>query len=119
MARQKRTSPIAEAAQTRADSLESINAALDLGNGLTLENFQTEIDAVEEKLSDYNTKLSELDGMLTALENAETALADKSERMLTGVASKYGKDSAEYEKAGGTKKSDIKRGPKKKKPPTA
>lgn len=37
--------------------------------------------------------------------------------MLAGVASKYGKDSNEYEMAGGTRKSEIKR-PAKKKPAT-
>lgn len=118
MARQKRTSPITEAASARADSLESIDPALDLGNGLSLGGFRSEIAAVFVKLSKYNTKLSEVDGALNALQTAEKAIADLSERMLTGVATKYGKDSDEYEKAGGTKKSEIKRGPKKK-PPTA
>ncbi|BAZ67792.1 hypothetical protein NIES4106_25490 [Fischerella sp. NIES-4106] len=33
-------------------------------------------------------------------------MGDISERMLTGVACKYGKDSSEYEMAGGVRKSD-------------
>lgn len=119
MARQKRTSPIAEAAGVRADSLESIDPALDLGNGLSVGSYRSAIAAVLVKLSAYNTKLSELDGVLNGLEAGEKELADLSERMLTGVATKYGKNSDQYEKAGGTKKSEIKRGPKKKKPPTA
>ena len=118
MARQKRTSPIAEAAGVRADSLESIDEALDLGNGLTLGSYRSAIAAVLAQLSAYNTKLSELDGILNGLETGEKGLSDLSERMLTGVATKYGKNSDQYEKAGGTKKSEIKRGPKKKKPPT-
>lgn len=119
MARPKRKSPITEAASARADSLESIDPALDLGTGLTLGSYRSAIAAVFVKLSAYNTKLSEVDGFLNVLETAETAIADLSDRMLTGVATKFGKDSDEYEKAGGTKKSEIKRGPKKKKPPTA
>lgn len=34
---------------------------------------------------------------------------DLSKRMLTGVASKYGKNSSEYEMAGGTRKSERKK----------
>jgi hypothetical protein len=34
---------------------------------------------------------------------------DLTERMLAGVGSKYGKDSTEYEKAGGVRKSERKR----------
>ena len=37
-------------------------------------------------------------------------MADTSERMLAGVAAKYGRDSTEYEMAGGTKKSERRRG---------
>jgi hypothetical protein len=118
MARAKRTSPTAEADGVRADSLESIDTNLDLGNGLSLSAYKSAISAVAFQLSAYNTKLSELDGLLNALEAGEKSLADLSERMLTGVATKFGKNSDQYEKAGGTKKSEIRRGPKKKTPPT-
>jgi hypothetical protein len=118
MGRQKRTSSIAEAASTRAAALESIDENLDLGSGLTLANYQASIASTEGKLSAYNTMLSDLDGLLNGLEAAEKNLADLSERMLTGVATKFGKNSDEYEKAGGKKKSEIKRGPRKKTPPT-
>ena len=111
MARQKRTSPIAEAAGTRASALESIDANLDLGNSLTLGAYKSAISSVAFQLSSYNTKLSEIDGLLNALEAGEKSLADLSERMLTGVATKFGKNSDQYEKAGGTKKSEIKRLP--------
>ncbi len=36
-------------------------------------------------------------------------MSDTSERMLAGVAAKYGRDSTEYEMAGGTKKSERRR----------
>jgi hypothetical protein len=38
--------------------------------------------------------------------------------MLAGVSAKYGKDSNEYEKAGGTRLSEIKRSPRTKKAAT-
>jgi hypothetical protein len=113
MARKKRTSPEVDAAKIRAASLESIDAALDLGNGQTLASYNAAIAATEKQLNTYNTKLSELDEMLNNLEESETALADLSERMLAGVASKFGKNSTDYEKAGGKRKSEIQRGPKK------
>ena len=39
----------------------------------------------------------------------EKALRDLNERCLSGVAAKYRKDSSEYEKAGGMRKSERKR----------
>jgi len=42
----------------------------------------------------------------TRVKSAEKALAGTTSMMLTGVALKYGKDSSEYEMAGGTRKSE-------------
>ena len=49
----------------------------------------------------------------SSLKEKEKLLRAFSERMLTGVAAKFGKDSEQYQKAGGTKKSDRKK-PKRK-----
>jgi len=108
MARQKKTSKVIEAANTRAASLASIDAALDLGNDLTLAAYKAAIKATQDKLDDYNTKLSEADAAQNAFELAEGDLGDLSARMLAGVGVKYTKDSDEYEKAGGTKTSERK-----------
>ncbi|BAY60611.1 hypothetical protein NIES22_06700 [Calothrix brevissima NIES-22] len=43
----------------------------------------------------------------------EKRLAEFCERMLTGVASKYGRNSDEYQMAGGVRKSDRKRNTRK------
>ena len=98
-----------EKAETRAASLASIDPALDLGNGLTLAAYQAAIETTHEKLASYNTKLSDADEALNVFQAEEKELAGLSERMLGAVATKYGKDSDEYEKAGGTKKSERKR----------
>lgn len=109
MARLKKTSTHLEVAKTRLASLKSISPELDLGNGLTMGAYETSIDNVDQRLDLYNTTLSNADSQLNAVEEAEKTLRDMSERMLTGVATKYGKDSDEYEKAGGVRKRDRKR----------
>ena len=115
MARRKRTSTSITNAKTRANGLTSINPALDLGNGLTLAAFIAQIGAVEGKLEGYNQKLSELDADLNALETAEGALDELSSRMLAATGVKFGKNSSEYEQAGGTRPSERKSAARKEK----
>jgi hypothetical protein len=115
MARLKGSSPLTVAAQARLDALKSLDPNLDLGYGLTLTAYQALINTAQAKLSAYNTLLSQVDDAQNALRAAEKELRPFSERLLTGVATKYGKDSSQYEMAGGTRKSEIKRSPRKKK----
>lgn len=109
MARQKRTSAILENARTRAAGLSGIAATVDLGNGLTLAAYSAQIDALTAEIAAYNAKLAELDGMTNELKAAEKSLGELSARMLAAVAVKYGRDSSEYEKAGGVRFSERKR----------
>lgn len=53
------------------------------------------------------------DDAMNAFQTAEKNLASMSDRMLAGVAAKYGRDSTEYEMAGGTRTSDRRRRPSK------
>ena len=110
MARPKRSSQSAANAQIRANALAGISPTLDLGNGLTVPAFQATINAISDpttgSLAAYNAELSKLDGMLDSLENQESTLDDLSGRMLAAVGAKYGKDSNEYEMAGGTRTSE-------------
>ena len=114
MARQKRTSLAVEKAYARAVLLRSIDTALDLNGGLTLTAYEDKIKAVQALLDDYNIHLAELDGKLNTLQAQEKELKELSTRMLAAVAVHYGKDSNEYEQAGGTRTSEINR-----KPPTS
>jgi hypothetical protein len=109
MTRRKRSSKVVEQAERRIVGLQSINATLDLGNGLTLNTFAKMIEEAKEKLRTYNTVLSSVDVAYNQTLEADRALQDLSERVLLGVASKYGKDSHEYEMAGGVRKSERKR----------
>ncbi|OUL29879.1 hypothetical protein BV372_22560 [Nostoc sp. T09] len=113
MGRPKRTSVILEKAQRRIAGLNTIDASLDLGNGLTVKIFSELIEDTRRKLEAHNIAVSAADQTGTLVSQAERSLADLSERMLTGVASKYGKNSNEYEMAGGVRKSDRKRSPRK------
>ncbi|NEP27396.1 MAG: hypothetical protein F6K49_37380, partial [Moorea sp. SIO3I6] len=48
-------------AERRLASLKSINAKLDLGNGMTIQQLEASIQSVREKLETYNTILSTVD----------------------------------------------------------
>jgi len=113
MGRRKKGSRTIETALKRAAGLSSISANLDLGQGLTLEAFQGAIRDAQARLDAYNEALSAADAAANAFAAAEAKLRDLSSRMLNAVAAVYGKDSDEYEKAGGVRKSERKR-PKRK-----
>lgn len=80
-----------------------------MGNGITVAMFEQKLDKAESSLETYNTTLSTADEKRNAFENDEEDLNDYHERILLGVGSKFGKDSIEYEKAGGTRKSERKK----------
>lgn len=106
MSRAKKTSQILEIANTRLAGVKSIDAKLDLGNGLSVAEYQAAIEAVRVALEAYNTVLSLVDEKQNEVIAKEKRLRDLHERMLMGVAARHGKDSIEYEKAGGTRKSE-------------
>lgn len=107
--RKRQQSAEVDKANKRIDGLMSIVPEVELGTELTLTIYRTKIAEVEKRTQSHNTLLADVDTSLTLLERAEKELADYSERMLSGVGSKYGFDSIEYEKAGGVRKSEIKR----------
>jgi hypothetical protein len=108
MSRPKRKSVSIDAAAKRASGLVSIDPQLDLGSGNTLAAFQKKISDTQDLLDGYNTKLGELDAAQNDLEAAESGLEAATSAMLTAVGLKYGKDSNEYEQAGGTRTSERK-----------
>jgi hypothetical protein len=110
MARQKieKNSTLSKG-KVRLSALESISATLDLGNGYTLALYKSEIDKMEQIISNYNTALSTLDNLYYQLKEQDDKLKELNEQMLLSVASKYTKNSTEYEMAGGTRKSDRKK----------
>lgn len=107
MARRKRKSPVLEKAQMRAVSMTTIDPMLAMNAELTLAAYKAQIAAVQAMLDAYNVKLGDLDGMLNDIQAEEAKLKVMSARMLAAVGAHYGKDSNEYEQAGGTRSSDI------------
>lgn len=109
MARRKKNSSILPKAESRLAGMKSIDAKLDLGNGMSAINFEKEIGALRLKVEAYNTLLSRADQASNEILKAEKQLASVSEKMLLGVAVKYGKDSSEYEMAGGSRRGERRR----------
>jgi uncharacterized protein YukE len=100
-------------AQNRLEGIRSVEQNFDNGNGLSNAVYETEIAKVEQTNEEYNKLLSQLDGLATELRKSERGLGELSQRMMNAIGSKYGYDSAEYKKAGGTPKSEKKRSAKK------
>jgi uncharacterized protein YukE len=109
MARPKRNSRILSRAEMRLASMKSINPTLDVGDGLTVKDYTDKIATLRQSLAAYNTTLSTIDVLLTQITENERDLADYSEKILRGVAYKFGNNSHEYQMAGGIRKSDRKR----------
>lgn len=109
MPRRKTSSRTFSRAIKRLASVQSIDPNFDLGNGLNAYEFQNAINEVRTALDDYNTSLGIVDDKHNILKAKEKALDDWNERILVGVAAKFGKNSSQYEQAGGVRKSERKR----------
>jgi len=108
MAFKKRVSPHLVKAEDRVKKMTVVNPKLEVG-GLTLDGYQGEVTSARTLLDRYNALLTEADLLSDQFDAAEASVKDWSERMLAGVGVKYGKDSPEYEAAGGVRKSDRKK----------
>lgn len=104
MARLKRGSVTLDKAMRRIAGMRSINDLVKLSDGLSLAEYDTRIQVLQSQLSSYNTLLSGLDEMAGRITLMEQELGIYSEKMLMGVATRYGKDSLEYMQAGGTQR---------------
>ncbi|MEL6469441.1 MAG: hypothetical protein AAFQ74_06905 [Cyanobacteria bacterium J06623_4] len=109
MARPKRSSPTLQLAEHRLSGMKLIDPKLDLGGGCTTQNIEAKIKALRAVLTDYNAQLTTLDATANELERAEQALNYLSNKVLSGVATRYDKESDQYEMVGGVKPSERKR----------
>jgi hypothetical protein len=101
MAFQKRGSKTVEKADQRITAMRSIDTYLSLGDNLNLPAYEMAIAKARARIDAYNTALSSLTQLSNDAIAAEKELADLSERMFTGLVAKYGRNSTEYEMAGG------------------
>ena len=110
MSRLKRTrSLVLDTASARAAGIETIAPELELGRNLTLAGYKTAIADTQTKRDAYNGLLSEVDEAKAAFEASQTQLSDLSDRMLAAVGGHFGRNSLEYLKAGGARKSGRRR----------
>lgn len=106
MSLRKRTSRILESAELRFAGLKAIDTNLDLGDAYNLKSLTQLIEQLRTKIEAHNTALSTIDSSKVEIEELEKTLGTFSEKMLMGIGFKYGKDSREYEMAGGVRKSE-------------
>ncbi|MBU7581388.1 MAG: hypothetical protein KAF91_00480 [Nostoc sp. TH1S01] len=106
MSQKRRTSRIVEKAELRLSGLKAIDPNMDFGDNRNLQNMIQLIEQYRAKLNAYNTALIVIDSTKLEMEQLEKNLGELNDKMLIGVAFKYGKDSAEYEMAGGVRKSE-------------
>lgn len=109
MGRKKRSSRPLVKAKQRLAGFKSIDPALNVGNGLTVKSYEKLITQFEATLEKYNKTLSTLDQLKNRVNDLERQMREASEKMLSGVACKFGKNSDEYEMAGGTRRGEIQR----------
>ena len=106
MPRKKRTSSVLEKTQQQTIGFQSIDPMLDFGDSISLKHLAELTGQLRDELNQYNKMLNTLDSAKDNIEALEKAIRETSERLVSGVASKYGKDSREYELAGAVRKSD-------------
>ncbi|MEH2294448.1 hypothetical protein [Nostoc sp.] len=106
MTAQKRTYRVLEKAELRLTGFKAIDPSMDFGDIRNLQNVTQLIEQYRSKINAYNTALAVINSSRTEMDELDKNLNDLVEKMLIGVAFKYGKDSREYEMAGAVRKSD-------------
>ncbi|ABA21874.1 conserved hypothetical protein [Trichormus variabilis ATCC 29413] len=106
MSRKKGTSPILEKAELRSSGLKAVDPNMDFGEDRNLQNMTQIIEQLRGKIDAYNTAIAVINSSKTEIKELEKTLGDLCEKMLIGVAFRYGNNSREYEMAGGVRKSD-------------
>ncbi|MBD2411945.1 hypothetical protein FACHB389_09425 [Nostoc calcicola FACHB-389] len=106
MALKKRKSSVLEKVESRAAGMKLIDPSLKLDNDYSLSKLLESMELLRNKLDVHNNALALTDSSLTEVEEMEKDLTTLSQKMLMLIAIKYGKDSAQYETAGGVRDSD-------------
>jgi hypothetical protein len=113
MAFRRRSSKVITDALERLANLKAIDPNLDLGNGLTVAAFEARINKTQTSEDTYNGILAQADAAGNNFDTEEKDLRDMSSQVLSAVKVKYGRDSNEYEMAGGKRLSEINHHPRK------
>ncbi|MEH1847036.1 MAG: hypothetical protein V7L25_19130 [Nostoc sp.] len=106
MPRTKRSSRILEKAEFRVAGLKAIDPNINFDDTYSLQHLSQLIDQFHNMLNDYNAAIAMIDSSRKKLDEMEKTLSQVSDKMLVGVGFKYGKNSDEYELAGGVRDSE-------------
>ncbi|MBD2415093.1 hypothetical protein FACHB389_14890 [Nostoc calcicola FACHB-389] len=107
MSQKKRTSRVLDNAELKFAGVKAINTNLDIGDNYNTTKFAELIEELRTKLENHNTILSMIDSSKIEVQELEKKLGTYCENMMMGIGFKYGKDSREYEMAGGVRRSEI------------
>lgn len=119
MARQRKAaSQSMNDAEQKIAGMKSIDAALDLKEGVSVAAGEALLAEARTALDDYNQTLALADQKLSVFNEREKILRGFNKKVLPAVGLRYGTDSAEYEMVGGVRDSERKK-PKLKQPPTS
>lgn len=88
------------------------NPTLSLGE-ITLAGFQAKIAETRQKREQLETLRMQATALANEIELNTNELAALRSRALSGIRAFFGPDSTQYEQAGGTRQSDIRRTPRK------
>jgi hypothetical protein len=99
----------------RIEGMKQIDGALDLGNGLSVSELEAKATARQERLDKYNALLVQAGMLSNELDEDEFASKEEGANILSGVKSRFGRDSSEVEAVGGKRLSERKK-PVRKKP---
>ncbi len=97
-----RGSAALDKADRRLANLKSIDENLNLGHGLNIKTYTRLIEKTRTTLETHNTLVSDIHESRRNLTELEKTLSEMTGRMLMGVATKYGRSSPQYGKAGGS-----------------
>ncbi|MBW4568614.1 MAG: hypothetical protein KME31_11485 [Tolypothrix carrinoi HA7290-LM1] len=106
MSRRKRSSRILEKAEFRVAGLKAIDPNIKFDDTCNLQSLTQLIEQFHNMLDDYNAAIAMIDSSKKKLDEMEKTLSQISDKMLMGVGFKYGKNSNEYELAGGVRDSE-------------
>ena len=106
MPRTKRSYRILDKAEFRVAGLKAIDPNINFDDTYNLQNLSQLIEQFHNMLDDYNAGIAMIESSRKKLDEMEKTLNQVSDKMLVGVGFKYGKNSNEYELAGGVRDSE-------------
>ena len=95
--------------QPAIDGYQADNPHPTLPAGLSIAATEQKKQAIEALLTQYNGLLAQADIVLDQIVDGEKELRTLNTKLLTTIGLLYGKDSPEYEAAGGTRTSEAKK----------